>query len=80
MDWMRSEEIPFTAKEIIYDSAADAFVDSENTREMYERCGGPVEFVPQIFFGDDYIGGWKKLEPLIASGEVKNRLSAIGLG
>lgn len=62
--------ITFTAYAIEYDGEADEFVDSKHTREMYTRCGGPVEFVPQIFIGGRHIGGWRKMEPIIASGEI----------
>lgn len=64
----------FTAYAIDYDKEADEFVDSENTRAMYERCGEKVEFVPQIFIKGKHIGGWRKLEPMIESGEVDQLL------
>jgi len=37
---------------------------------MYARCREEVIFVPQIFIGDVHIKGWRKLEPMIASGEI----------
>lgn len=70
INFFHKRGITFTAYAIEYDSDADEFVDSDNTREMVRRCGGPVEFVPQIFIGDRHMGGWRKLEPLIASGEL----------
>ncbi|MFT5122879.1 MAG: glutaredoxin [Kiritimatiellia bacterium] len=68
MDYFRSRDLEFNALEVKYDPVADAFVDSENTRAMYERCGKVVEFVPQIFINGTHIPGWKKLEPMIESG------------
>lgn len=70
IDFMHKRGITFTAFAIEYDAKADEFVDSEHTRAMYQRCGEKVEFVPQIFIGDRYIGGWRKLEPMIKSGEI----------
>jgi len=80
MDWMRDNDIPFEAKEIIYDKEADAFVDSENTREMYARVGSEVDFVPQIFINERHIPGYRKLEPMIESGEIFDILKAEGIG
>ena len=37
---------------------------------MYRRCEEKVEFVPQIFIGDHYIGGWRNLEAMIESNEI----------
>ena len=68
--FFHSRGVTFTAYAVEYDADADAFVDSENTREMYARCGEEVEFVPQIFIGKRHIGGWRKLEPMIESGEI----------
>jgi glutaredoxin len=74
-DFFRSRNLPFTAYDVEWDKAADAFVDSENTREMYRRCGKTVDFVPQIFInGRHHIAGWRKLEPMIASGEFEKLL------
>jgi glutaredoxin len=70
IEYFHSRGVTFTAYAIEYDATADAFVDSENTRTMYKRCGEEVEFVPQIFIGGQYIGGWRKLEPLIESGKI----------
>ncbi len=67
--------VTFTAYAIEYDEDSDTFIDSETTREMYRRCGGEVEFVPQIFIGQRYIGGWRKLESLIESGEIDRLLN-----
>lgn len=79
MDWMRTQSIPFEAKEIVYDAEADAFVDSPNTREMYERVGKEVDFVPQIFLGERHIPGYRALEPMIESGDVYELLAAAGI-
>jgi len=45
---------------------------------MYERCGEKVEFVPQIFIGERHVGGWRKMEPMIASGEFDQLLPESG--
>lgn len=74
IDFLHKRGVTFTAYAIEYDSTADEFVDSEHVREMVDRCGGPVEFVPQIFIGNRHIGGWKKLEPMILSGEIEQIL------
>lgn len=70
IEYFHSRGVTFTAHAIEYDAEADAFIDSDNTRKMYARCGEEVEFVPQIFIGNRHIGGWRKLEPLIESGEI----------
>lgn len=70
IDWFRSRNVTFTAHAVEWDPKADAFVDSANAREMYRRCGKQVDFVPQIFIGDTHIPGWRKLEPMIQSGEI----------
>ena len=74
INYFHKRGVTFTAIAIEYDRAADEFVDSPPTREMYERCGERVEFVPQIFIGNRHIGGWRKMEPLIASGEIDQLL------
>jgi len=74
MDYLSSRDLEFTAKEVIYDSVADEFVDSDITKEMYERCGEKVEFVPQIFVNGTYVGGWRKLESMIENGEFDKLL------
>lgn len=74
MDFFRSRNLPIEKFEVHWDNAADAFVDSENTREMYRRCGMTVDFVPQIFVNGHHIAGWRKLEPMIASGEFEKLL------
>jgi glutaredoxin len=70
IDFFYKRGVTFTAHAIEYNAEADVFVDSETTREMYLRCNEKVEFVPQIFIGERYIGGWRKLEALIDSGEI----------
>ena len=70
LDFFRSRNLSFTAHAVEWDNEADAFVDSDNARTMHERCGDQVDFVPQIFIGDVHIPGWKKLEPMIESGEI----------
>ncbi len=76
IDFFRSRGVTFTAKAVTWDAAADAFENSATAREMHTRCGETVDFVPQIFIGDTHIKGWRKLEPMIASGEIDPLLDA----
>lgn len=74
-DYFRGRNLPFTDYAVEWDAAAAAFVDSPNTREMYRRCGRVVDIVPQIFInGRHHVAGWRKLEPMIASGEFDQLL------
>jgi glutaredoxin len=41
-----------------------------------KRRAGNVDFVPQIFINGHHIPGWRKLEPMIASGEFDRLLEA----
>ena len=70
IDFFRGRGITFTAYAVEWDGAKEAFIDSGNTRDMYKRCGEKVDFVPQMFIGDRHIKGWRKLEPMIQSGEI----------
>ena len=70
LEFMRSRNATFTAYAVEWDGENDRFVDSPNVRQMHERCGEEVDFVPQIFIGDTHIKGWRKLEPMIESGEI----------
>lgn len=70
LEFFRSRGVTFTAYAVEWDDQRQEFVDSENTRTMYERCGGKVDFVPQIFIGTAHIPGWRTLEPMIRSGEI----------
>lgn len=72
--YFRCRNLPVTAHEVEWDDAAGAFVDSENTREMYRRCGRELDFVPQIFINGRHICGWRELEPMITSGEIEQIL------
>jgi len=74
IEFFRSRNLTFTAYSVEWDAKNDKFVDSENSSEMYERCKEKVEFVPQIFIGNTHIKGWKKLEPMIKSGEFDTLL------
>ena len=67
--------LPVRAYEVEWDEAADRFVDSEYTREMYRRCGEEIDFVPQIFLNGHHIPGWRTLEPMIASGDFDRLLA-----
>ncbi len=70
LDFFRERGVTFTAYALEWDGEKEEFVDSDETRSMYERCGERVDFVPQMFIGDDHIKGWRKLEPMIESGEI----------
>jgi glutaredoxin-related protein len=41
---------------------------------MFRRCGETVDFVPQIFIRGTHVAGWRKLEPMIESGEFDRLL------
>lgn len=76
MDYFRSRDLPFTAYEVIWDGEADAFVDDEHSRAMKQRAGD-VDFVPQIFINETtHVPGWRKLEPMIDSGEFDQLLGS----
>ena len=75
IDFLRSRNLDFRAYAVRWDAAADAFIDDVNAREMHRRCGHQVDFVPQIFIGAAHVAGWRKLEPLIASGEFDRLLA-----
>lgn len=73
MDFFRSRGLAFTKYEVHWDG--EKFVDTEISRAMAARCGKTVDFVPQIFINGHHIAGWRKLEPMIASGEFDRLLS-----
>jgi glutaredoxin len=73
MAYFRGRGLAFHAYEVHWDEQAEVFVDSEHSRAMRQRCG-PVDFVPQIFINGRHIAGWRKLEPLIQSGELEQML------
>lgn len=75
MDYFRSRGLDFTAHEVFWDAAADRFTDTETAREMHARCGGEVDFVPQIFVRGTHIPGWRTLEPMIANGAFDRLLA-----
>lgn len=76
MNYFRSQNLPFTAHEVHWDAAADTWVPSPVVDEMKSRAGD-VDFVPQIFINNTHhIPGWRKLEPMIASGEFDRLLEA----
>jgi len=77
MDFFRSRKLPFTAIEVFYDAAKDDWVPGPEVDEMKRRAGD-VDFVPQIFInGTTHIAGWRKLEPMIASGEFDKLMSSV---
>jgi len=75
MHYFRSRNLAFTAHEVHWDGGK--FVDSPASREMARRCG-PVDFVPQIFVNGHHVAGWRKLEPMIQSGEFDRLLDVKG--
>jgi glutaredoxin len=75
IDFLRSRNLAFTAKPVHWDQARNAFTESQNAKEMFDRCGEHVDFVPQIFIGNQHIKGWRKLEPMIDSGEFDKLLA-----
>ena len=72
MNYFRGRGLAIETREVHWDGSA--FVDSENVREMYQRCGGPTDFVPQLFINGQHVAGWRSLEPLIASGKIEDIL------
>jgi glutaredoxin len=70
VEFLRDRGVTFTAYAVEWDGDKEEFVDSANTRAMYKRCGEKNDFVPQIFIGEKHIKGWRKLEPMIQSGEI----------
>lgn len=74
LDLLRSRNLDFHAYAVTWDKDADAFTDSPNTREMFRRCGDDVDFVPQFFINGIHVAGWRKLEPMIQSGEFDRML------
>ena len=74
LDYLRSRGLDFHARAVEWDEEANRFVDSENTREMYRRCGEEIDFVPQIFVGKTHIPGWMGLRPMTENGEFDKLL------
>lgn len=70
IDFLRSRGVTFTAHAVEWDEEKEAFRDTETAREMHRRCVGEVFIVPQFFIGDRHIAGWRKLKPMIDSGEI----------
>ncbi len=74
LEYFRSRGLDFHARAVVWDKDADAFRDDDNARELFRRCGGVVDFVPQIFVNDTRIAGWRSLEPMIADGSFDRLL------
>lgn len=70
LEFFRSRNVTFTAYAVEWDGEQEAFVDSPNSRKMHARCGETVDFVPQMFIDTVHIKGWRKLEPMIESGDI----------
>lgn len=63
---LKSRGVPF--EEILVDG------DDPNVwQEMFQRSG--MKTVPQIFFGDECIGGYTDLEALDRSGKLQEKLA-----
>jgi len=77
IDFFRHRGVTFMAYAVEWDEKKETFIDSSNTREMYRRCAEEPDFVPQIFIGNVHIRGWRKLEPMIESGEIDRVLSKL---
>lgn len=76
MDFFRSRNLDFIAHEVFWDAEKDDWVDTPTVLEMKQRSGD-VDFVPQIFINTTtHIPGWRKLEPIIDSGEFDKLLNA----
>jgi len=74
MNFFRSRGLEFKAYEVKWDNKNDDWVPDSTVDEMLKRAG-EVDFVPQIFINDTlHISGWKKLEPMIESGEFDRLL------
>lgn len=74
LDFFRSRGLDFNARALGFDKEKDDWVPGPNVDEMKRRAGD-VDFVPQIFVNGHHIAGWKKLEPMIESGEFDRLLS-----
>ena len=74
IEFFHSRGLTFTAYAVEWDNNTNAFVDSDNSRKMKERSGTTPNFVPQIFIGKRHIAGWRKLQPMIESGEFDRLL------
>ena len=74
MGYFRSRGWSFEAHEVFWDG--EKFTDTDTTRAMYRRCGGTIDFVPQIFINGHHIPGWRRMQALIASGEFERLLDA----
>ncbi len=79
MNYLKSRDLPFVAHEVHWDGGRDDWVPDETVAEMKRRAGD-VDFVPQIFINDRvHIPGWRKLEPMIESGEFDRILKEQGV-
>lgn len=74
MNYFDSEQLDYTKHAVEWDEPNDEFKDAEATRALYKKAGYQPDFVPQIFVGTTHIAGWRKLEPMIQSGEFATLL------
>ncbi len=77
IEFFRSRGLSFMAHAVEWDEAVDAFADTPAAQEMHRRCGQTVDIVPQIFIGETHVPGWRKLQPMIASGEFDRLLESV---
>lgn len=73
IEFFISRGLDFDARCIGYDKETDAWLPSANLDELEQRIGS-FDFVPQIFINGTHIAGWKKLEPMIESGDFDQLL------
>ena len=73
IDFFIKRGLDFDARCIGYDKEADEWLPSDNLTELEENIG-TFDFVPQMFINGTHVAGWKKLEPMIESGEFDKLL------
>lgn len=74
IEFFVSRGLDFDARCIGYDKESDEWLPSENLEEL-EKQIGTFDFVPQMFINGTHVAGWKKLEPMIESGEFDRLLN-----
>jgi len=75
IEFFVSRGLDFDARCIGYDQESDTWLPSGNL-EALEKEIGSFDFVPQMFINGTHIAGWKKLEPMIDSGEFDKLLQS----
>lgn len=74
LEFLMERGLDFEAHCIGYDPETDAWLPSDNLTELEGRIGS-FEFVPHIFINGTHVAGWKKLKPMIDSGEFDQLLA-----